>query len=260
VFEYAAKVASPEKGAYSMVARATESVVFTGHASVAELWASLPTFPTPPEHLGHRPRCLYLELANTPGDNRPLFQRVFGRTHVAFRFTPPPLDELSGVYPELSGILEDGSRVNVFGGEEPLFRFEFEDGTPRPASNVGTLSPGADSSLGDRVVRPKIGDASLGPPSEFLTFYTLLFCLSELARYYPDTWVRALDPDASTAAVTLERGLDIALARAAPVISAALRGPIDRLIAAELRRMRADAAAVSGEATAEQAEAAPDAQ
>ena len=51
----------------------------------------------------------------------------------------------------------------------------------------------------------------------------------------------ALDPDESTAAVTLERGLDVALGQAPQLIKAALAGPLPRLLAAELRRLREEA-------------------
>jgi hypothetical protein len=145
-------------------------------------------------------------------------------------------------YPTLRGVVHDGNRRNVFGWDEPLFRIEHEDRTPQQPLEVGPLMPNATSSFGNRVVRPKVGEEAVGPPSEFLTLYTLLFCLSELARYHPDTWVLALDPDESGAAVTLERGLDIALERAPSVINDALQGPVPRLIAAEIRRMNEEAA------------------
>ena len=247
VFDYAAQVNHPDQGAYGMVAAATESVTVTGHASAAELWASLPGFPTPREYIGDRPRCLLVELARAPGSTN-VGYGLFGlgsRTHIAFQFTAPPLEELVANYPTLRGIVEDGTRRSILGFDEPLFRIEHEDGTARDPIEVGTLVPGAESSFGNRVVRPKVGEEAVGPPSEFLTLYTLLFCLSELARYHPDTWVLALDPDESRAAVTLERGLDVALERAPAVISDALQGPLPRLLAAEIRRMSEEAAAAS---------------
>ncbi len=155
---------------------------------------------------------------------------------------------MPATYPAIHGIVQDGSRVHVFGGEQPVFKFGREDGTPRPLHEIGTLMPDAVSSFGDRVVRPKVGHDAVGPPSEYLTLYALLFCLSELARYYPDTWVLALDPDQSTAAVTLERGLDVALERAPQAIKAALQGPLPRLLAAELRRLQEEAAAATDDA------------
>jgi hypothetical protein len=178
-------------------------------------------------------------------------------THFAFQFTAPPLAELMANYPTLRGIVQDDNRRSVLGWEEPLFRIEHEDGKPQQPIEVGALMPDATSSFGSRVVRPKVGEEAVGPPSEFLTLYTLLFCLSELARYHPDTWVVALDPDESRAAVTLERGLDIALERAPAVINDALQGPLPRLIAAEIRRMSEEAAAREEAAASEVA--APDA-
>jgi hypothetical protein len=61
------------------------------------------------------------------------------------------------------------------------------------------------------------------------------------ADAFPSTcgsWVSALDPDSSVAAVTLEHGLDIALERAPALIAEALRGPMSALIREELRRQR----------------------
>jgi hypothetical protein len=103
-------------------------------------------------------------------------------------------------------------------------------------------------------VRPKVGTDLIGPPSEFLTLWTLLFCLSELARYYPDTWVGALDLDRSTGAVTIEHGLDITLERAPTLIREALSGPIPELMRLDLRRREIEAAETTGEDVPEPAE------
>jgi hypothetical protein len=103
-------------------------------------------------------------------------------------------------------------------------------------------------------VRPKVGDGNSEPPSEFLTFWALLFCLSELARYYPDTWVGALDPDRSTGAVTLEQCLDIALERAPSLINGALSGPIPELMRQEMRQREIEAAKDTGEEVPEAAD------
>ena len=58
--------------------------------------------------------------------------------------------------------------------------------------------------------------------------------------------MRVLDPDKSTVAVTLERGLDVALERTPVAIRAALNGPIARLLAAALRDLREEAHAIEG--------------
>jgi hypothetical protein len=75
----------------------------------------------------------------------------------------------------------------------------------------------------------------------------LLFCLSELARYYPDVWVGALDPDRSRAAVTLEHGLDLALEQTLALINEALHGPIYERMPEEVRRRLDEASAVLAE-------------
>ena len=142
-------------------------------------------------------------------------------------------------YPTLSGMTPDGVRTNVLGWEEPIYKFVREDGTLRSLYDVG-VHPfyeqlGVSSS---RVVRPKVGAELRDPLSEAVTLWALLFCLSELALYYPDIWVGALDPDTSVAAVTLEHGLDVMLNRAPALIASALGGPIDALIWEELRQGR----------------------
>jgi hypothetical protein len=137
-----------------------------------------------------------------------------------------------------------GIRANVFGGEEPVYRFPREDGSLRPLHEVGERPFYAEGLSSDLVVRPRIGTGTDAPPSEFLTLWALLWCLSELARYYPDTWVAALDPDRSPAAVTLERGLDIALEQTPRLIGEALGGPISALVQQELERRRQAASAV----------------
>ena len=89
--------------------------------------------------------------------------------------------------------------------------------------------------------------------------WALLFCLSELARYYPDVWVGALDPDRSPAAVTLEHGLELALNRAPDLIRGALDGPIHALMREELRRREAETrAAIDDAASTEEPIAEPE--
>lgn len=60
-----------------------------------------------------------------------------------------------------------------------------------------------------RWLRPSLfGDA---PPDPLLTWWALLFGLSNLARYYPVEWARAIDVDESRHAVILERVMTEAL-------------------------------------------------
>ncbi len=45
------------------------------------------------------------------------------------------------------------------------------------------------------------------PPSILMTWWALLFALSQLARYEPATWTAAIDPDKSALTVPIEEGL-----------------------------------------------------
>lgn len=219
-----------------MVATATASPTFSGFATVVELWASLPGWPTPVSIFADRPRCLTLEPVRAPGDERSLLQRLTAPTHAAVHPLRMAVGELPVAYPTMAGIEQDDTRTRPFGPPEPVFRFVDDDGSLRSLAAVGVRPFWSEGVFGDFVVRPRVGDAVTAPPSEFLTLWALLFCLSELARYYPDTWVCALDPDRSPAAVTIEHGLELALERAPAVISEALDGPIAHLMREELRR------------------------
>ena len=97
-FNYAASVTSHSRGAYSMVAQATESPTFSGKASVAALWASLPNFPTPRAMFDDLPRVLALEGVQVDSDDRPLFSRIAAPTHAVFRFRSVDPAELPSTY------------------------------------------------------------------------------------------------------------------------------------------------------------------
>jgi hypothetical protein len=250
VFAHAVSVDNRPLGIYPMVVDATRSVRFVGQASVAELWESLPGFPTPSAEIaGNPPRALRLERARRRlADPRNLAELLAAPTRAVIRsHYGIPVEQLPDIYPTMTGIEQDGTQPDMFGGEDPVYRFSRGDGSFKPLHEIGARPVEDGRSLDRFVVRPKIGTESIGPPSEFLTLWPLLFCLSELARYYPDTWVRALDPDESRAAVTIEAGLDFALERVPSLIFQGLRGPIDFLMAEELRRREEEAAAAVGE-------------
>jgi hypothetical protein len=232
-----------------MVVAATHSTSFTGSASVADLWASLPDSPRARDGVGDRPRRLALEAVQTTlDDDRPVAARIILPTHctIAGVETVEEVARLPSDYPTLAGIEVGTTRRNVFGGAENVYRFRREDGSLRPLHEVGDAR--GDIATRHFLVRPRIGDGHDAPPSEFLTFWLLLWCLSELARYYPDTWVAALDPDSSPVAVALGEILDQALEAAPILIGSALRGPIDYYMQAEMERLRREAATQGGAA------------
>jgi hypothetical protein len=55
-----------------------------------------------------------------------------------------------------------------------------------------------------------------------MTWWALLYGLSSLARYDPETWVAALDVDRSHDATSLEQLLDVAVPRIPELVSTAL--------------------------------------
>jgi hypothetical protein len=172
-----------------------------------------------------------------------VLQRLLAPTYAAVHPLRMAVEELHTVYPTMAGIEQDHTRTRPFGPPEPVFRFVDADGDLRSLADVGIRPFSSGGVSGDFVVRPRIGDAATAPPSEFLTLWALLSCLSELARYYPDTWVRALDPDRSAAAVTIEHGLELALERTPALIGGALEGPIAHLMREGRQRHGAEAAA-----------------
>jgi hypothetical protein len=121
--EYAAEVTAHPLGIYAMVAEATASSTFEGFATVADLWASLPGWPTPNDLFGQdRPRCLAIEQVRVSGDTRPPLEQLARPTHVAVRFKTVHVDELPAVYPTMAGVQQDGTRKNAFGGRSPSTR------------------------------------------------------------------------------------------------------------------------------------------
>jgi hypothetical protein len=245
-FRYSASATSARRGAFPMLVEATRSATFAGQATVADFWVSIPNFPSLRE--SSRPRCLRLERVYPPrGVGQSMLERFTRRTHGVLHFSGTrglTLEALQRTYPTTRGLRQEGAEPNLLGGPPlPVFVFPREDGSLRPLDEIGVVDTrqGASASVTYQV-RPRIGSGELEPPSLFLTFWALLFCLSELARYYPDAWVAALDPDHSVEAVVLEHGIDAALDRAPGLISSALSGPLQALMREELHRLERERA------------------
>lgn len=241
IMQHAARVNQPERGSFSKAVQATASQGFNGYATVAQLWASLPGFPTPNDLFGEQPRCITLQSVNVVEDNRPVIEQVLFPQYGVFGLAQDqPVRTLPARYPSLAGLeIHEEQRPAIVNDVFPTMRvvvkFPDEDGALRSLSQVSDQESERGSGY---IVRPGIGTNQSSLPSQFLTMTALLYCLSELARYYPDTWVTALDPDSSRAAVTLEHGLELALNRAPKLISGALSGPIHRLIAQQIAMER----------------------
>lgn len=227
-------------GMYQAVAAATVSETFAGTASVAALWASLPDFPQPQGFGNTAPLPIHVEAVRVgEGPETPLetFQRVLAPKHariVSYPLPPALHQALEGVredetrlgevtdalrgYPSTQGVVPELHTVRNPFGEERVVVLTFPDeaGDLRPLSTVGDEAPQRTGlAPGDRfsryVIRPRIGSGDAAPPSQLMTLWALVYAFSQLARYEPEVWVAALDPDQSRIAVDLEHVLDSAL-------------------------------------------------
>ena len=228
-----------------MVAEATASPIFTGTATVAQVWTSMPMFPTPSSLVGALPRCLFMEAASYSESGQDLMSSALAPTHAILGKPPAAIPELLAPYPAARGFEITGERPTVIQGVEPraIVAFPAEGGGYRNLSKVTEHAPRTgDESLLSRsfVFRPPVGEADGEPPSQLMTVWALLFTLSQLTRYYPAAWVGALDPDESEIAVALEHGLEVALAVVPQLLSSGLSAPILRLADELLQRGEAE--------------------
>jgi len=88
------------------------------------------------------------------------------------------------------------------------------------AETNGEADTAREDGFEPRWLRPAVGGVALSP---LLTWWTLLFALSMLARYEPGGWRSALDVDASSLGAPLRRLLDVGLVRVPELVDAALR-------------------------------------
>ena len=222
MFDYAAAVSGSKLPAFSMIAEATGSLTFKGTLRSPDSGRACPVS-EPRTTFSATAPCREIEVVTPPGGHD-LRSRVAPRTHCVFR-DGKSVDVacLPDDYPTAAGIEAHGGDYTsiIHAQTAPMYRFLRDDGTERPIDEVAVYPWDDPRMFDNRVIRPTVGTMSIGPPSEFMTLWALLFCLSQLARYYPDQWVAALDPDQSTAAVT-EEGLDFALEVAPALIGEGL--------------------------------------
>ena len=106
-------------------------------------------------------------------------------------------------YPPARGAVVEYAEVLTEFGFHPdaVLRFPLPDGRDAALSNVLDVLPPVAAVTGappDRyVLRPRLGELESDAPSLLMTFWALMFGLSQLARYHPEQWVSALDPNTS---------------------------------------------------------------
>jgi hypothetical protein len=276
VISYGVKVAGDD-GMYSRIAAATDSNTFAGTARVADLWLSLPDLPRPQGFELPSPGRIELEaihLGNEVEKPLEMFSRLLSPRHarIAFSVDQPVMQVLEEVaadetklsrvtdllaaYPSAAGaVAEIHTMTRAFGDERVIvLTFPDEKGELRPLSTVGErgrVRTGLASGSAERfVLRPRIGTGDESPPSQLLALWALVYAFSQLARYEPEVWVDALNPDTSTVAVDLESVLDSALELVPELlVPAVTNGLMPRL----LREASEQKTSEGAEAEAEQA-------
>jgi hypothetical protein len=231
-------------GAYSMVASATASATFSGSVSLAELWATLPEFPTPSDVVGEAKKIILIERTTAASNEPDPFMRALdqSRGRLILSVERQELEEELAAYPTTRGFEVEEVEDTMLGMTHLVLRFPDEAGHHRSLWEIGDSLPSEDRARRRFAIRPQIGQGPDPPPSQLLTLWALLFGLSRLARYHPDHWVRALNPDRSPIAVHLEHGLEVALRRLPSLVVAAASGRpiIERAILEDLAAKRSE--------------------
>jgi hypothetical protein len=237
---YSVKKTRDPLGAFAMVADATGSATFNGSVTVAELWASLLPFPASGAIRAARP--LILEpISLVVGTAEERVMDLLRPTYCVLAFVAPEqVDERLAHYPTSTGYQIHGSRPTPLGRVEAIVSFPGENGELRPLFEIASPTS---SGFSERkyAIRPRIGTGGGTPPSELMTLWALVYAFSQLARYHPDLWVTALDPDKSEIAVLLENGIDVAMNEVAGLLLPALSGT-----ALHSRLLREDELTVEG--------------
>jgi hypothetical protein len=227
------------------VAAATHSDVFTGAATIGALWSSLPELfdllpasrhagPTPLRLVPEDPEPENLHLQIDPGH---VYATVVGFSGTADELASyltehyptsgnPQLCQPQGL-PHVGqhtvcgyGFLFrwDANSPTIDGHIATLDRLAPAEGLSIPTGGPGLVFPPSDGSQ-PRWLRPSVGGVGL---SSLVSWWTLLFGLSMLARYEPAVWVAVLDYDSADLAAPLDALLDTALARVPELVLATL--------------------------------------
>lgn len=124
----------------------------------------------------------------------------------------PALNQFLGRYPTLSGSVKRLSRgVGPFGGGGSVqFAYPASANSNYQQREAIAESHSTRYRLHDRFVFPALG-ANSAPLHPLLAWWALLFALSMLARYHPESWADHIAVDTSSIAVAIETLLSDAL-------------------------------------------------
>lgn len=228
------------------VAAATHSEMFSAAATIGALWTSLPElldFRPQSPNVGPDP----LLVPENPGPENLHLQTDPGHLYATVVGFSGTADELAGYlrekYPtsgnpqlcQPQGLPHVGQHTvcgygflfrwdadapDLDGHIRTLERLAPSDGPRVPTDGPWLTFPAFDG-FQPRWLRPSVGGAAA---SSLLSWWTLLFGLSMLARYEPAVWMAALDYDSSDQAAPLDALLETGLARVPELVLAALIG------------------------------------
>lgn len=222
-------------GAFQKVASATNSSEIIGPVSIGALWSSLPDLcdSAPLGSSSKFPHALYLTVDNPPprftNPMHTLTQADLPYWPVSIFFEESIPDEgIRGVwlqermqsYPCASGVSVGVNDPDIFESlseDRFLVHVKFLKDSGWPSWTTEDLNKFFDSIAPRyrfqiaRYLRPAVEKGVIVPPSPLMTWWTVLYSLSMLARYRPKKWVELLDLDKSRYAVPLQFALELAL-------------------------------------------------
>ena len=220
-------IANKRKGSFTQLAPLLHSGSLPAGASLGQIWLTIPDLANP--LLGNVSNYLpTLRLAHLSEDGRPEFSSWI--EGMPWRFAEPYTEaefvEFCSSYPTLAG-----SVGRPVASQPPLLD---EERQSVQVHRAWTLTESDDpGKFLSRHTRPYLGDddryifPSVGGDQQtlhpLLAWWAILFVLSMLARYQPDTWTADLEVDKSPYAVPLEALLDRALVTCPQLILHAIR-------------------------------------
>jgi hypothetical protein len=217
------------KGSFTQLTPLLHSGSLPTGASLGQTWLTIPDLPTTPPPVGNGANYLpTLRLAHLSEDGRPEFSSWIEGMPRRFAepYTEDEFVEFCSSYPTLAG-----SVGRPVASQPPLLDEERQSVQVRRG---WTLADSDDpGKFHNRHTRPYLGDndryifPSIGGDQQalhpLLAWWAVLFALSMLARYQPNTWTACLDIDTSPYAEPLETLLDRALLTGPELLLHAIR-------------------------------------
>jgi hypothetical protein len=203
---------------FTGIAGATGAQAFKRAVTLGRLWASLPELiDLRPPGCGIAPLLLVPDKPSRAAE--PVYWRQVCAIVVGFDgYGEELIAHLRRYFPTSEGVrlFEDAGFLPI--NDHKVWWTPKEDNVEGHLSTLERVTPRVHD-FSPRWLLPYVGGVALSP---LLTWWTLLFGLSMMARYEPATWVAALDYDSSELAAPLEGLLDTALDRVPELVLSAL--------------------------------------